>query len=175
VPLVVILALLLGGSPSSTTPHPSDSVLPPVTASAPPDSAAATVSTCARVISALPLKLNGLALRRTESDPPSSSIVAWGDPAIVLRCGVARPAALNPALSEQLFAINGVLFLPKRSSSQTVWTAVDRPVYVDVAVPTSYHQPPLGPIASAIAKVLPKPVCVQDPAKPRADQCTRRK
>jgi hypothetical protein len=176
VPLVLVIALLLGGGSGSggPTPAPSTTVLPAVSATAPADSSSATVSTCAKVISALPLRLAGLDLRRTVSNPPSSSIVAWGDPPIVLRCGVARPAALNPSLSEQLFAVDAVLFLPQRTSQQTVWTAVDRSVYVDVAVPTSYRQPPLGPIATALAKVLP-PVCVQDPTKPRAQQCTRRK
>jgi len=177
VPVVLIVALLLGGgsgSSNTSNPSPSGSALPPVSATAPPDSSAATVTTCAKVISALPLRLAGLDLRRTVSNPPSSSIVAWGDPPIVLRCGVARPAALNPSLSQQLFAVNGVLFLPQRNSERTLWTAVDRAVYVDVAVPTSYRQPPLGPIATALAKVL-KPVCVQDPTQPRSRQCTRRK
>lgn len=178
VPLVIVLGLLIGGAGSGDGPstHPSSgAVLPPVTVTAPPDSAAATVATCARVISALPLTLDGLDLRRTQSTPPSSSIVAWGDPAIVLRCGVGRPAALTPALTDQFIAVNSVLFLPERSSKQVVWTIVDRSVYLDLTVPTSYRQPPLGPIASAVAKVLPEPVCVADATQPVADQCTRRK
>jgi hypothetical protein len=179
VPLVVIVALLLadqgskspGGSPSAS----SGAVLPPVTVSAPADSSAATVSTCAKVISALPLRLDGKNLRRTASNPPSSSIVAWGDPAIVLRCGVSRPPSLNPSLTAELFQVNGVLVLPAKTSSSTVFTVLDRSVYIDVTVPSSYAQPPLGPIAVAIKSVLPEPVCVQDPSAPRSALCTRRK
>lgn len=146
----------------------------PVTVTPPSDSSAATVSTCAQVISALPLRLAGLELRRTESNPPSSSIVAWGDPAVVLRCGVSRPARLNPSLTQQLFSVDKVLMLPARSSSQTVFTVIDRRVYLDITVPSAYAQPPLGPLADAIAKVL-RPVCVQgDPTTPRRELCTRR-
>lgn len=150
-------------------------MLPAVSVAAPQNSSAATVSTCARVVSALPLRLAGLNLRRTESNPPSASIVAWGDPPIVLRCGVARPANLNPSLSAELFYANGVLVLPTKTASATVFTVIDRAVYLDISVPRSYAQPPLGPLASAISKVL-KPVCVQgDPRTPRARLCTRRK
>lgn len=150
-------------------------MLPAVSVAAPSDSSAATVSACARVISALPLQLTGLALRRTESRPPSASIVAWGDPPVVLRCGVARPATLDPSLSAELFYANGVLVLPRKTSSTTVFTVIDRAVYLDVSVPRSYAQPPLGPLMSAISRVL-KPVCVQGNAHtPRAQLCTRRK
>ncbi|HEY2297694.1 MAG TPA: DUF3515 domain-containing protein [Jatrophihabitans sp.] len=176
--MLIVGLLFAGAGSNSPGPSPSASsgaVLPPVSVSAPPDTSAATVATCARVISALPLQLAGADVRRTESDPPSASIVAWGDPAIVLRCGVARPARLNPSLTQQVFAVNGVLMLPARTSGQTVFTVIDRSVYLDVSVPTSYAQPPLGPIADAVKKVLPKPVCVQDPTAPRSKLCTRRK
>jgi hypothetical protein len=175
---VIVGLLLAGPGPESpgTSPSPSSgAVLPPVTVGAPEDTSAATVTTCAKVISALPLQLAGADVRRTASNPPSSSIVAWGDPAIVLRCGVARPANLNPSLTAELFEVNGVLVLPAKTSSATVFTVLDRSVYIDVSVPSSYAQPPLGPIAAAIKKVLPKPVCVQDPTAPRPQLCTRRK
>lgn len=179
VPLVVIIGLLLAGpgsqSPDKSPSPSSGAVLPPVTVSPPSDTSAATVTTCAKVISALPLQLDGKDLRRTSSNPPSASIVAWGDPAIVLRCGVSRPPNLNPSLAAELFQVNGVLVLPHKTSSATVFTVLDRSVYVDVTVPSSYPQPPLGPITTAIKKVLPKPVCVQDPSAPRSQLCTRRK
>jgi hypothetical protein len=182
VPLVVILALVIGGILTSGnggggtgSSSGSAGALAPVRVKAPSDTSAPTVTACARVISALPLQLAGLDLRRTVSNPPSASLVAWGDPPIVLRCGVARPRELNPTLSKQLFQIDGVLFLPDRGSSTTVWTVVDRSIYLDITVPNSYRQPPLGPIANAVARVLRTPVCVQDPTAPRAKLCTRRR
>jgi hypothetical protein len=181
VPLVLLVGLLLGlsglGQPSAGHSPSPGAPLPTLTVSAPARSDAATVSTCAQVISALPLRLQGQALRLTVSRPPSPSIVAWGDPAIVLRCGVAKPPELTPQLASSLFQVNhSVTVLPKKRSGATVFTVVDRVVYIDVTVPSSYRQPPLGPIADAIASVLPRPVCSTDPAEPDPDRlCTRRK
>lgn len=168
---------MLGGAGSQSggsSPSASSPVLAPVSVSAPADTSGATVSTCANVISALPLRLAGLDLRRTTSNPPSSSIVAWGDPAVVLRCGVARPGELGPSLSAELFEVNSVLLLPRKTSAATTFTVIDRSVYIDVTVPSSYRQPPLGPLMDAVRKVLPKPVCVQTPTAPRSQLCTRR-
>jgi uncharacterized protein DUF3515 len=176
--VAVVIGLVLGGagSPSGgSSPSASGSVLPAVSVSAPGDTSGPTVSTCADVISALPLRLASLDLRRTTSNPPSSSIVAWGDPPVVLRCGVARPGDLGPSLSAELFEVNSVLLLPHKTSSATTFTVIDRSVYLDVTVPSSYSQPPLGPIMDAVRKVLPKPVCVQTPTAPRSQLCTRRK
>jgi hypothetical protein len=177
-PLVVVAALLLGkGQSNPSAPPSSGAALPPVSVPAPPSSDDRTVSTCAEVISALPLVIAGANVRRTVSDPSSPSIVAWGDPPIVLRCGVARPAALKANSGDFLVSVNGVVFLPDRQSDRTVFTVVDRAVYLDVSVPSSYAQPPLGPLASAIAKVL-KPVCqaqsLNGPPVPTKDLCTRR-
>ena len=177
-PVVVVLALVIGGGSGDDhgEQHPtaSGTALPAVSVPAPQETGATTVSTCAQVISALPATLAGQKLRLTTSDPPSPSIVAWGDPAIVLRCGVTKPAALNPTLTDQFFAVNGVLFLPGAASDPKTFTVVDRSVFVDVTVPASYPQPPLGPIADAVRKALPKAVCVQDAAQPTNVQCTRR-
>jgi hypothetical protein len=177
-PLVVIAALLLGKAQSNpSSPPSSGGPLPPVSVPAPPSSDDRTVSACADVISALPLVVAGADLRRTVSNPSSPSIVAWGDPPIVLRCGVARPAALKANSGDFLVSVNGVVFLPDKQSDRTVFTVVDRAAYLDVSVPTSYSQPPLGPIASAISKVL-KPVCLAQslsgPPVPTKDLCTRR-
>jgi hypothetical protein len=95
----------------------------------------------------------------------------------VLRCGVARPSRFTS--TSGLIGVNGVYFLPVRTGSTTVFTTVDRAVYVEVDVPTSYSQPPLGPLASAIAKALPqvcKPQALQGetPPPPR-ELCTHRK
>jgi hypothetical protein len=177
-PLVLVVALLLDKSGSgSGGSSSSPAALAPVTVSAPASSDARTVSTCANVISALPLVLGGQDVRRTVSDPASPSIVAWGDPAIVLRCGVDRPASLKPNSGDFLVSVNSVVFLPDKQSDATVFTVIDRAVYLDVTVPTSYAQPPLGPIATAIAKVL-KPVCQAQstggPLVPTKNLCTHR-
>ena len=174
-PLVLIVALLFAGPNHDPKPPPATTVLPAVSVSPGEATDDATVSTCAQVISGLPLTLAGLQLRRTVSNPPTSSVVAWGDPAIVLRCGVAKPKLLTPQLTIQYVGVNGVLILPDAQKDKTVFTVVDRSVYIDLTVPSSYRQPPLGPIADAIKKVLPTPVCVADEKVAVSKQCTRRK
>jgi hypothetical protein len=178
VPLVVVLALLfarigaprVGGNSGSV----AASALPPVSASPPPSSAAAE-GPCAQVLSRLPVALDGLPARVVHTTSPF--VVAWGDPPIVLRCGVPRPAAFVPTSS--LLGVNGVYFLPVRGGGRTVFTTVDRAVYVEVDVPTSYAQPPLAPIAAAIAKALPqvcKPQALQgETPPPDRELCTHRK
>lgn len=147
----------------------------------PQDSSAATVSICARVISALPLQLTGLALRRTESDPASPSIVAWGDPPIVLRCGVARPKSLVPGSSTDYISVTGQggpYYDVTTSNGSQVYTSVDRAVYIEITVPVQYHSSPMPPLSRAIARVL-KAVCVggqpgAGPLPPAKELCDRR-
>jgi hypothetical protein len=180
VPFVVVVGLFLGGAGShgngAQHPSASGSVLPPVPVSAPPSTDAATVSRCADVISELPLVLDGQAVRRTVSDPPSGSVQAWGEPAIVLRCGVSRPKDLVPGSDAQLFAFTpgGPYYDVTTQHGANVFTAVDRAVYIAVTVPSKYHSDPMPTVSRAIAKVLPA-VCSTDPheADP-AKLCTRR-
>jgi len=182
VPLVVIIGLVLGesgsGSGRQSSAASSPAVLPAVTVT-PPPSSPATEGPCTQVLEHLPQRLNGLAPRIVRSNPGSPFVVGWGNPVIVLRCGVARPARLVVGNADQDLAADGVLFLPDRGSSSTVFTVVDRAAYIDVTVPPSYAQPPLGPIADAIAAALPA-VCQAQPLPgqkpvPDADLCTHRK
>jgi hypothetical protein len=181
VPIALVVGLLIGGAGSSDhgAQHPSasGSVLPPISASAPPSTGAVTVSKCAQVISALPLTLGGQDLRRTVSNPPSGQIQAWGDPAIVFRCGVSRPSSLVPGSSAQLFAFThgGPFYDVTSSSGANTYTTVDRAIYIAVTVPRKYHSDPMPTLSRAIAKVLPA-VCSTDPNEPDpAKLCTRRK
>jgi hypothetical protein len=178
-PFVVILALVLGNAtkdPKKTTDSgtPTPRPLAPITVVAPPADPAA-VAPCTRLLTALPVQLSDLAPRIVHPKPDSPFVVGWGDPAVVLRCGVARPVGLKPGSADLVIGVDGVFWLPIHQKNATVWTTVDRAVYVEVTVPLSYRQPPLAPIADAIAKVLP-PVCVVDPKETDASKlCTNRK
>jgi Protein of unknown function (DUF3515) len=156
------------------------SVLPPTSVSPPPNNPAAAAG-CAKVLSALPSQLAGLDQRRI-SPPTSPYVVAWGDPAVVLRCGVGRPAGLTPGSTVQVFnaaPVGGapVYWLPVNEPSQNVFTTVDRSVYIQVTVPAAYPQPPLAPLSAAISSVLPA-VCrvpeIGQSAPPTASLCSRR-
>jgi hypothetical protein len=89
---------------------------------------------CPGLMGNLPLELAGEESRRVDSDTPYA--YAWGDPPTVLVCGVDRPEGFTA--SSGLIQINGVQwFVDTSDPDVTVWTAVDRPVYVEVQVPAS--------------------------------------
>lgn len=169
---------MIGPGSSSPSGSASPSALPPLSPSAPPSDAAAS-SACTKVLQALPVRLGSLAPRVVHPDPPSPYVVAWGDPPVVLRCGVPRPAALAPGSSAPLTGVNGVFWLVHRGGSAVTWTAVDRAAYIEVSVPRSYRQPPIAPLATAIAKALPR-ICLPQAAPgqsppPARSLCTHRK
>jgi hypothetical protein len=105
VPLVVVLLVLTrvlgdgvddGGSPAaevSGAPSQQRADLPPLPVQVPPVTPEADAS-CPALMSALPLELAGESSRPVQSDSPFA--YAWGDPPVVLVCGVDRPAGLEP-------------------------------------------------------------------------------
>ena len=91
--------------------------------------------------------------RSTEPDSPSTA--AWGDPAIVLRCGVPRPAALTR--TAQLVSVNGVDWFAEELTGGYVFTTYGRQAYVEVTVPDDYA-PEIGPVtelSSSVAEAVP--------------------
>lgn len=171
IPVVVVVGLLLGHLSEHPAASPSSpAALPAVTMAAPPSSAGVDVP-CTKVFSGLPVTLSGLSGRPARST--WTYVAAWGNPAIELTCGVPRPAALTPGSSALVIEVDGVNWLPVQQRSLTVWTAIDRAVYVQVLVPSSYAQPPLAPISDAIAANLPQ-VCQVGPTVPVSKLCTRR-
>ena len=88
----------------------------------------------------LPLELVGEPSRRVQSDTPFA--YAWGDPPVALVCGVDRPAGFVAA-TRRCIQINGVQwFVDDSDPDTTVWTAVDRPVYVELPVPATIDSAP---------------------------------
>jgi hypothetical protein len=191
---VVVLALLFSvgdanqGDSANPTHSPSASAttkaapLTAITVSAPPSNAA-TVSPCTKVLEQLPVSLGDLSARVVHPQPDSPFVVAWGDPPIVLRCGVPRPTDLKIGSDANTITADGVIFLPasRTDGQNNVFTVIDRDAYVEVTVPTSYSQPPLALIADAVAKALPAICTVEPDALPGAVQppdsalCTHRK
>jgi hypothetical protein len=143
---------------------------------APPPHAAAEAAPCAKVLAQLPVQLGALNPRVVHTDSPY--VVAWGDPAVILRCGVDRPKALVAGSSAEFINggdVAGPYFDVTRGADGNVYTTVDRGPYISITVPTKYQGGTvLPPLASAIAKALP-PVCSTDPNEPDPDKlCTRR-
>ncbi|HZS21411.1 MAG TPA: DUF3515 domain-containing protein [Pseudonocardiaceae bacterium] len=118
---------------------------------------AAHSADCSRLLAALPDQLDGGALgaldRRQLRVPAPPGTTAWGEPPVVLRCGLDRPADLTA--SSRLLGISGVQFLEIPGGGMSTWVAVDRPVYVAVALPPTTGSGPLQQLATVIAHTLP--------------------
>jgi len=98
----------------------------------PPATAAAA---CAALATELPKTLNGLTARPT--DPSSALVAAWGKDPVVLRCGVPKPAALQP--TSELITVNGVDWLPEQLTEGYRFTTTGRVANVEVTVPQAYR------------------------------------
>jgi hypothetical protein len=70
-------------------------------------------------------------------EPASSLTHAWGDPPIVLRCGVATPSGYSPT-SVQTADVDGVRWFQQVDPTVVRWTAVRQGANVELVVPTSY-------------------------------------
>jgi hypothetical protein len=161
---LVILANVLGGDSGrsdddpgngpasvdgSTPPQRED--LPVLPVDVPPVTPEAEAS-CPALMSTLPLELAGEPSRRVQSDTPYA--YAWGEPPIVLVCGVDRPAGFVVGVSA--IQINGVQWYVDTSDPEsTVWTTVDRPVYVRITLPAEVDSAPVTALTPQIAEALP--------------------
>lgn len=112
---------------------------------------------CRRLLDALPGELQTgsqtlPARELVEPGPPGA--VAWGEPAIVLRCGIPRPAELTR--SSRLLDVSGVSFLELSDQAATSWIVVDRDVYVALTAPAATGSGPLQQLSSTVSDTLPR-------------------
>ena len=119
----------------------------------PPDQAQA----CRALLDALPDEIDpGVRRRPVEGDDGRTA--AWGDPPVVLQCGVAesdRP--------EEPAQVNGVLWSVRDIGAGYRWTTQDRVPAVAVDVPDAYENvaelvvPLADPVQSAVPLATPTP------------------
>jgi hypothetical protein len=158
IPVAALLVLLFnrtalraGGATATASPTRSQvAALPAVRVPAPPESAAGQRS-CPGLIAALPVRLGDLLGRPVQSSSPS--VLAWGEPPVVLRCGVPRPAGFVPGAPD-VVGINGVTWFVQPRGERTVWTVVDRAVYIEATVPSGYASAPIPSLSDAVAGTL---------------------
>ena len=161
---VVVLVNVLGGASEQadhaghggpaeiegSTPSERDD-LPLLPIEAPPVTPAAEAA-CPALVSTLPFDLLGAPSRRVDSDSPF--VYAWAEPPVVLICGVQRPAGY--VVGVPAIQINGVQWYVDISDPETtVWTTIDRPVYVQVTLPASVDSAPVTALTTSIAEALP--------------------
>ncbi|MCW2847819.1 MAG: hypothetical protein JWR90_1793 [Marmoricola sp.] len=109
---------------------------------------------CRSLVTALPDHVSDQDRRGTTGNPLGA---AWGDPAIVLRCGVGTPAGYDPLVGCQ--TVNGMdWFIPEAGMNDqqvdVVMTTYGRVPAVEVRLPAEYRPPvaAMVDLAATIAK-----------------------
>ena len=117
----------------------------------PPSPARQAAIVCAALHDALPPRLDGRPA--SPVSPKSALTAAWGDPAVVLRCGVGKPAALRP--TSETIEINGVRWFLHETTDAYVFTTYGRVAFVEVRIPKSVpRQQATAPLVDLARPVL---------------------
>jgi hypothetical protein len=107
---------------------------------------------CAGLLEDLPEVVADAVTRDIE--PAELPAAAWGQPPIVLRCGVGLPPEYQP--DAILTEIDGVAWLPAEGIGGSFFSTVDRDPIVEVAVPDDYDPATvLGDLGPTIAANVP--------------------
>ncbi|WEO95068.1 DUF3515 domain-containing protein [Streptomyces sp. FXJ1.172] len=131
-----------------------------------PSPDAKTAPVCRDLHRVLPQKLDGRS--RNDPEPRSAYTAGWGSPAIILRCGVARPPKMiDPKVAEGgdpdaiAGGVNGVDWLMEKQSDGT-WrfTTAGRVAYVQISLPKGMSAQDEGTgvltdLAPAVKKAIP--------------------
>ncbi|MGW2820819.1 DUF3515 domain-containing protein [Streptomyces sp. NPDC001443] len=122
-----------------------------------PGADAKTVALCRNLDHVLPSKADGL--DRRDPEPASALTAGWGNPAIILRCGVERPAKMADPEADGV-EVNGVgWLLEKQDDGAFRFTTTLRKAYVEVEIPeklTGDGLAPLVDLAPAVKKAIPE-------------------
>ncbi|MCI3277709.1 DUF3515 domain-containing protein [Streptomyces cylindrosporus] len=112
---------------------------------------------CRNLDKVVPAKVDGQG--RRDPEPASALTAGWGNPAIILRCGVERPAKMSDPEADGV-EVNGVgWLLEKQSDGSFRFTTTLRRAYVEVTIPkdrTGDGMAPLVDLAPAIKKAIPE-------------------
>jgi hypothetical protein len=92
-------------------------------------------SACAQLVDYLPSLLDGQRTRVVE--PRSPLVHAWGNPPVVLRCGVPRPPGYSRS-SPLTTSVDGVLWFQQLADDGVHWTAIRHDANLELVVPRSY-------------------------------------
>jgi hypothetical protein len=145
-----VLALLIAATGCSSADDGGSAVVP--------SPGAKVTGLCQNLDKVLPKKIDGL--DRNDPEPRSALTAGWGSPAIILRCGVERPAKMSDqnALSGE---VNGVGWLmEKQDDGSYRFTTSLRRAYVEVSVPKKWVQrdgsDSLVDLASPVKKAIPE-------------------
>ncbi len=155
--LAIVVVIVLGSVINSSPVSSADDPLPVSAVDAP----GAADPACAALTAALPDRLSGLPRRvLVQGDEPQlAGVAAWGEPAVIVRCGLPTPQELTCSASIQ--QVDRVAWLPLPGSGATTYLAVDRSVRVALTIPDSETSTgPWQELSKIIAGTLPaRPIC----------------
>lgn len=132
-----------------------------------PSPDARTAKVCRELHRVLPQKLDGRS--RNDPEPRSAFTAGWGNPAIILRCGVVRPPKMvDPRVAEGrdpdavAGGVDGVDWLMEKQGAGT-WrfTTANRVAYVQVSLPEGMSAQEEGTgilthLAPAVKEAIPE-------------------
>jgi hypothetical protein len=93
---------------------------------------------------------------RDDPEPSSELTAGWGDAAIVLRCGVARPVGMSDPQGQGV-EVDGVNWLLEERDDGPRFTTTYRETYVEVTLGSRYMHDigPLTELAGPVKKTVP--------------------
>lgn len=98
-----------------------------------PSPGAGVTKLCRELDRVLPSKVDDQ--DRRDPEPVSALTAGWGDPAIILRCGVERPSKMDDPEADGV-EVNGVgWLLEKQDDGSFRFTTTLRKAYVEVTIP----------------------------------------
>ncbi|GAA4898997.1 DUF3515 domain-containing protein [Streptomyces coeruleoprunus] len=146
VAVVAVAALMAAAGCSSTDARASVTV---------PSPTAEEAALCRALHEELPETVAGLG--RSGTEPRSDLTAAWGDGAIVLRCGVPRPARMSDPQAEAVEADGVGWLLERRAGDGPRFTTTLRKAYVEVSLGErfAHDATPLVAFAAAVRGAVP--------------------
>lgn len=107
------------------------------------------------------------------ADLEVGAVAAWGEPPVVLRCGVQTPTELTCTAPVQ--EVDGVTWLPLTdaadTSGSTTYLLADRSVRVALTVPPTVASGPWQQVSTIVKQTLPEePICTDGVLRPAAGE-----
>ena len=108
-------------------------------------------SACRALLDALPQEIDpGVGRRAVEGTP--TRVAAWGDPPVVLQCGVPAGSPTDPPVT-----VNDLEWTVRDTGEGFLWSTVGLATNVSVAIPGAYENGAelVNPLAAPVLQNLP--------------------
>ena len=106
---------------------------------------------CVRLAERLPERVGDL--RRRDVTEPQPGLAAYGEPALLVRCGAPRSARYSPGTP--LIEINGQRWFADDQDGRVVWTLPNAIVNVEVTIPDAHKGELLATLSDAVRAAQP--------------------